>query len=141
MPIQVLFVDDEPEFVRPHIYALENMDCVVSHTETAAQAQRLLEQRSFHLIVLDLILRSGKGEETYGRDEPSPEVGLELHRAIREELGIREIPIIFLTVIQEAAVINRIKTLEQQSGARHTVLVKPKLPSRLLKEVRELTSG
>lgn len=140
MPTCVLFIDDEPENIRPHVDALRNAGYDVTHTETSAGARRFLGERSFDLIVLDLILRSGEDEVTYGAHEPSPEIGLALHKAIREDLGLRDVPIVFLTVVQEAAPIRQIKDFERQFDDQCRVLVKPKLPSRLLKEVRELTA-
>jgi CheY-like chemotaxis protein len=140
MTVNILFVDDEPEFVRAHINALEESGYNVTHVRSYTEALNALQQ-TFHLIVLDLILPPSDTDLQYGESEPSAEVGLSLHRVIREELGLTQTPIIFFTVVNELETRHQIQKIEAKFGLSSSILVKPMLPSKLLIQVRQLVGG
>ncbi|TEU18197.1 MAG: response regulator [Anaerolineales bacterium] len=143
MTLRILFVDDEPEFVRAHINALEDAGYSVKHTRSYTEALGTLQRQSFDLIVLDLILPpiDAYWELEYETAEPSAEVGLGLHRVIREELGLIQVPIVFFTVVGEIEARRQIQETEAKFSLKPTVLIKPALPSKLLVQVRELVGG
>ncbi len=140
MTVKILFIDDEPEFVRAHIDTLEESGYEVTHVSSYNEALEVLQQ-AFNLIVLDLILSPGEVDLEYDASEPSPEVGLRLHRVIREELSLTKTPIIFFTVVNEIEARHQIQKVEARFGFSPPILVKPKLPSKLLTQVRVLTGG
>lgn len=142
MSAKVLFVDDEPEFIRAHIDTLIDAGYIVRHVASYIEALAALEQETFDLIVLDLILPSNDDNVDIGSvAEPSAEVGLKLHKVIREKLGKTTIPIIFFTVVGEMETRTQIWEVEQKYKSRPEILVKPKLPSSLLSIIRKYVGG
>jgi CheY-like chemotaxis protein len=139
--VRILLVDDEPEFVRAHIDALKDAGYDVKHVGSYAEALEALEWQDFDLIVLDLILPPHDDDLDYETAEPDAEVGLGLHRVIREELDLTQVPIIFFTVVNEMETRRRIRETEAKFSLRPTILIKPALPSKLLVLVRRLVGG
>jgi CheY-like chemotaxis protein len=141
MTIHILFVDDEPEFIRAHINALQDSGYKVKSVRSHTEALEALTRQRFDLIVLDLILPRSETELLDETDEPGAQVGLDLHRIIREDLGLTQVPIVFFTVMAEPAIRHHIQKIEARFGLSSTILVKPTLPSKLLNQIRHLTGG
>lgn len=138
MTIHILFVDDEPEFIGAHITALEAAGFTVKQVESYEDALLALQKQSFDLIILDLIL--ARSEPFAGNEETWPDegIGLDLHRRIREELDLTNVPILFFTIVNERATIEKIQRVESGVKGKSRILHKPGLPSKLLDRVRGL---
>ena len=136
MTYDVLFVDDEPEFVRPQIAALEAANYTVTLETDPDRVIALLSRRSFDLIILDLSMPSQR-ESTGQADLSSDLSGMILHEVIRCEAGLVTVPIIFLTVVRDHAVRERLRQREETYGQSLRYLTKPTLPSEVVAEVRK----
>lgn len=131
-PIRILFIDDEPYFMRAHIDTLKDEGYLVDEAEDGDEALRRLEASDYDLVILDIIMPPGSLEDTNN----GMRTGLRIHKAIRRELRLG-VPIIFLTVIENREVHRRIKRMEQEFGdPRSPILVKPVLPSELVEQVK-----
>ena len=141
MTTRILFIDDEPHFVSPHIEALKDAGYIVTHVVTPKEAQRQLQKSQFDLIVLDLILPAGDGDPELSAVEPGSELGLQLHQIIRADPRHKRTPILFFTVISELNIQRTIQQTEDKAGMQCAILTKPVLPSSLLIAVRRLIGG
>jgi len=138
---KILFIDDEPEFVRPQISALEEMGYDVTFKSDPYSAIAVLENQQFDLIILDLIMPPYNDKK---QDEPenklvdeSIEVGEKLHRELRERLKVNT-PIIFLTVIRDHEIRNGIGKLERKHNQRPHFLTKPISSNAVVDEVEKV---
>lgn len=142
MIYRILFVDDEQRFVMPHVEVLEEAGYEVVKARSHREAMDQLQRDNFDLIILDLILPVGEHNTHYEHTEPDSEIGLGLHKIIRRDLQLTQVPIIFLTVVGEQSVRKDIQDLEKRiPGSKWRILLKPALPSRLLALVHELLGG
>ena len=138
MAKRILFIDDEPEFVRAHVNALEEVGKYdVVFVKSYEEAFEALQNQRFDLIILDLILPPPEAGFAGDQSEPSVEVGFNLRKVIREEMGLTQVPIIFFTVVNEIEPRRQIHSMEVKLGQQPIILVKPKLPSRLLAAVSQ----
>lgn len=138
MSKRILFIDDEPEFVRPQVTMLEEEDYEVVLEPDPVTALDLLRQNAFDLIILDLIIPPSQPLE--GNEEEDWELafsntGMDLHREIRERMGVRDIPIIFLSVVRDQELRNQLKQREGRCGQRFRFLAKPVSSSDVLAAV------
>ena len=135
----ILFIDEEPEYIRPYIEALRDEGYKVTLATTVDQAYRLLDEQEFDLIVLDLIMPPGQSEKKETREELNyAETGIRLCKYIRDKLGFIDIPIIFLTVVTDPTIHQEIRKLERRYGLKPRILIKPILPSEVVTEVRKV---
>jgi len=112
---KILFIDDEPEFVRPQITALEDAGYAVALEMDPDEAVALLQKQEFDLIILDLIMPPRQEDREQGDQELDyAETGMKLHREIRDELGLVDIPIIFLTVVRDQDIRREISQRERK---------------------------
>ncbi|MBP7651898.1 response regulator [Candidatus Dependentiae bacterium] len=80
IPLKVLIVDDEPEFLRSMKKILQINNCDTIVCERGKQAVKLVLKNDFDLIFLDMLLPDMKGEEIF-----------------REIKKIKSIPIVFIS--------------------------------------------
>jgi len=73
-----------------------------------------------------------------GAHEPDyAETGVQMHREIREEMGLVDIPIIFLTVVRDHDIRHEIGQRERQYGHRPVFLTKPVRTNEVVAKVQE----
>jgi len=135
MEKKILFIDDEPYFVRSLIEALEDEGYKVDQAVNGTQAIEELEESVPDVIILDIImLTGGRISDTHG----GMRTGLRVHEIIRDKMGLK-VPIIFVTVVEDPNAHRAIRQLERRHGIETSaILVKPVLPSELLDEVKNL---
>jgi CheY-like chemotaxis protein len=129
----ILYIDDEPYFVRSLVEALEDEGYTVDQATDGTEAIEKLMGSVPDLIILDIIMPPGGGG-------PNPEdgrrTGLKDHEIIRGELGLRT-PIIFVTVVDDPEAHTLIRLLEHKHGIEDgAILVKPVLPTELIEQVK-----
>lgn len=128
---KILFIDDEPYYVRAHIDALIDEGYKVDKAGDGNEALEKLKDSEYDLIVLDIIMPPGDLENTNN----GMRTGLRIHEIIRRQLCLT-IPIIFLTVVGSHDDHRYIRQIERQCGRpRLSILVKPVLPSELVEQV------
>ena len=62
-PVRVLLVEDAPTIAGFVSYVLEESGCEVAHVPSVAEAREVLAERWFDLVIADLRLPDGRGEE------------------------------------------------------------------------------
>ena len=139
MTKRILFIDDEPEFVDPQVVALEEAGYEVTLESAPDAAVALLQERDFDLIILDLIMPPRRRDRERGEQELDfAETGVKLYREIRDELGIVDIPIIFLTVVRDQDIRREIRRRERKYGHKPRFLTKPARSSDVVAEVQRV---
>ncbi len=83
---KVLVVDDDPDFQEVHRVVLESRGFEVSAAYTAEEGLEKIRDEEPDLVILDVMLPDGYE-------------GFEVARQVREELGLRDLPILILTSI------------------------------------------
>jgi CheY-like chemotaxis protein len=137
MTKRILFVDDEPEFVRPQVTALEDTGYEVTLEMDPDRAVTLLQQQKFDLIILDLIMPPRREDKERGYQEPDyAETGVKLHQEIRDKPELADIPIIFLTVVRDQGIQREIRQRERKYGHKLRYLTKPVSSSDVVVEVQ-----
>lgn len=135
MRVRILFIDDEPHFNESHAEALRDADFEVVCEASAANAlKRLNSNDNFDLIILDLLMPPNGEDIQNGTSDPR-ETGVKVHRQIRSSGNI-DVPIIFLSVIRDPRITDRVKELEIRYGHTPKILRKPILPSEVVASVR-----
>jgi CheY-like chemotaxis protein len=138
MAKRILFIDDEPEFVRPQVTALDEVGYTVTLETDPDEALGLLQEQEFDLIILDLIMMPPRGEDKEKDDQELDyaETGMKLHQEIRDGLGLVDIPIIFLTVVRDQDIRREVRRREREYGHRPRFLTKPARSSDVVAEVQ-----
>ena len=138
MAKKILFIDDEPEFVRPQVTALEDAGYEVTLETDPDEAVALLQKQEFDLIILDLIMPPRREDRERGDQELDfAETGVKLHQEIRDRLRLVDIPIVFLSVVRDLDIRGRLMQLEGSCGQRFRFLIKPTRSSELVAEVQK----
>jgi len=132
---RILFVDDEPWFMKEMMEQLEEEGYQVIPAYNGTQALEILESgEPIDLIVLDIMMPTGERiTDPFGGRRAGVKVG----EFIRKERKSK-IPIVYLTVISDEAVHSHIEQIEKEAGLEATILVKPVFPSELVDEVKKL---
>jgi len=125
MAKKILFIDDEPEFVAPQVMALEEAGYEVTLKSDPDEAVALLQKQDFDLIILDLIMPPGRRDRERGDQELDFALtGVRLHQEIRDELGLVDIPVVFLSVVRDTDIRGRLRQRERSCGRRFRFLTK-----------------
>lgn len=134
---QVLFVDDEPEFVRPQVEALISNGYDVILKTNADDAFDFLSSHRPDLIILDLIMPPRQIDVPKNMNAPDfVETGVRLHQAIREDLRLMDVPIIFLSVVRDQQIRHELTALERRYFPRLRFLTKPISSGEVVAEVQ-----
>lgn len=136
MSTKILFVDDEPEFIYPQVEALENEGYQVFVKSRLIEAIEILHRIKFDLIILDIIMppENNNAKNTDAQDYSAS--GVELHHTIREKLKLHDVPIIFLSVVRDQNIRQKLRQMETKYDKQFRFLTKPSLPSELITEVK-----
>ncbi len=134
----ILFIDDEPEYIRPQINALTVAGYRVVRCSNPDEAFDYLQRETPNLIILDLIMPPRR-QDIAKMDQINDlvETGVKLHEDIREELGLTDVPIIFLSVVRDRDIRRVISQREQQYGHKNRFLTKPISSSEVVLAVRQ----
>lgn len=137
-PKQILFVDDEPEYVRPQVDALLDAGYkVILKTDPDEAIAFLLKDRKPDLIILDLIMPPRQKDVVEDeREIDLVESGMRLYEDIREGLRLTDIPIIFLSVVRDREIQRELSERERKYNQRHRFLAKPISSSEVVTEVQ-----
>lgn len=139
MAKKILFVDDEPEFVRPQVTALEDAGYEVILETNPDEALALLQKQEFDLIILDLIMPPlQKDKERCDQELDYAETGIKLLQEIRSKLNLIDVPIIFLTVVRDQDLRSKIRQYESKYGHRSRFLTKPVRLRNVVAEVQRV---
>lgn len=137
MAKRILFIDDEPEFVRPQVMALEDAGYAVTLETDPDEAMALLGKQKFSLIILDLIMPPRReGKEQGGLELDFVEIGVNLYQGIRDKPGLTDIPIIFLSVVRDQDIHRELRQRERRYGQEFRFLMKPARSSDVVAEVQ-----
>jgi len=80
---KILIVEDQPDVLKTMLYLLKRVGCETMGAKTGAEAMRLASAGKFDLITLDIDLPDTNG--------------LELCRRLKQDLHLRQIPVIFVS--------------------------------------------
>ena len=141
MEHRILFIDDEPEYVRPQITVLQESGFEVTQATDPDEAMQFLQEGKFDLIVMDLIMPYSIAVSDYNEDndELLIESGVVLHRQIRIELGLKAVPIVFLSVVRDPEILRDLRQLEAECGQpAPSFLGKPISSADVLAEVQRV---
>lgn len=134
----ILYADDEPWFVEALFEALTDAGYSLIKAKNGTEVLRYLKKANElpHLIILDVIMPTGEDiPETNG----GRRTGIKVHEIIRKEMHITDVPVLFLTVVDDSSVEGDVGNLERSIGSKNfSVLIKPVLPTELLEKVRSL---
>ncbi|MCU0474809.1 MAG: hypothetical protein MUC99_01615 [Anaerolineae bacterium] len=143
---RILLLDDEPDKAHLLMPWLKTSGIEVEYESTAHGVIERLRNpnEKFDVLVLDMMMPGSHGEDPNSYDEPDPvESGKRLHRIIRADLKLRDIPIIFLSVVRDTTIRDAIR----QEEAKHTTpnarerlffVSKPVLASALIDRIRKV---
>lgn len=114
--INILWVDDEIDLLKPHILFLEKKDCNVSTCLSGTEALELIEEENFDIIFLD---------------ENMPGItGLETLSEIKEKKP--QIPVVMITKSEEEYI------MEEAIGSKIAdYLIKPVNPNQILLSIKK----
>ena len=129
----ILFIEDEKFWMEGFILELKDEHNQVTIAEDAEEAIRHLKKgkHDFDLIILDIMLPRGEAKDTpsIGKDIKTGQMGLEILRLFRKEMGCTT-PVITLTAVTDTD--TKRKALEYGVEA---YLTKPISLSRFMKNV------
>lgn len=83
-PQRVLFVDDEPYLTAHYRRALADAGLVVTYAQSANEALKLVEQDTFEVVIVDLMLPMSVAADAPA-EVPGADTGLWLLRRLREQ--------------------------------------------------------
>lgn len=128
--IQVLFVEDELEFVKDLPVVLKNKGFEVIATTDSAEALEFFARQDFDVVLTDIAMPPGKDMDekavAYGR-----ETGIEVIKRMR--ILKPHVPIVVLTVIRDQEIISRIR----KAGARY-ILHKPQETQQIVEVLQRV---
>lgn len=134
MAKKILFIDDEPYFVRALIEALEDEGYVVEQAHNGSEAIEKLRHSEYDLIMLDIIMPTG---DSISDPCGGTRTGIRDLEIMRGEL-VNKLPMICVTVVDDPDVHDEIRQIEiHHEIQKSTILVKPVMPSELIEQVKE----
>jgi len=130
----ILWIENQLEYDGAHLKVLRRAGYTVHKAWSAEEGMHVLHQygQKYDLILLDILMGErplGKREVVEGR------TGLALYEIIRDDIKL-SVPIVFVTVIVDPAVVADIQQRESVRGFAYYILHKPFRPSELLMKVR-----
>jgi CheY-like chemotaxis protein len=132
----ILWIENELEYAGSHLKVLRRAGYTVHTAWSAEEGVRRLRQQGqkCDLILLDILMGERPVE---GREVINGRTGLALYEVIRDDLNLT-IPIVFVTVIVNTAVVADIQQRESMRGFSYHILHKPARPSELLEAVQAI---
>jgi CheY-like chemotaxis protein len=127
---RILFIDDEPFEMSPIKDALEfeeKYEVLLAEDET--EALQAIENETFDLIILDIMMTAEKNQED---PAASRTTGIRIGRIIKNKHP--QTPIICLSVVKNRMVKDQMKQFA-------TYIEKPALPSQVLRVVEQALTG
>ncbi len=122
---QILVVDDDPDFVEATRMVLEKAGYEVQATSSAEAGLERIAERKPDLLILDVMLPSGYE-------------GFEVARKVREELGLRELPLVILSNVHGVKDVKYRFAPDENYLPVDVFLDKPVTPETLVETVRSL---
>jgi len=122
---KVLVVDDDPDFQEVHRVVLESRGFEVSAAYTAEEGLEKIRDEEPDLVILDVMLPDGYE-------------GFEVARQVREELGLRDLPILILTSIHARKQVSYRFAPDDDWIPVDVFLDKPVEPAMLVNKVVEM---
>lgn len=127
----IIWIEDDIEIIDPVVRPLERAGYQVVRLNTVKEVLDAIEKiRAADLVLLDMILRPGMEEHTFGRYP-----GLDILELLREKYAI-EVPVVVLTVVDRPEVRQRLNELGTAEIVR-----KPVRPSTLKEVVDGVLGG
>ncbi|HNY91717.1 MAG TPA: response regulator [bacterium] len=123
---RILLVDDDPDFVEINRMILEASDYEVDAADSVALALQQLEQNSYDLLIIDLMMEE--------RDS-----GFTLTYAVRSDERLRDLPILMLTSAQEKTGFSFLLSEDQEWMKVDDFAAKPLKPAELVARIEKLT--
>ncbi len=119
---KILFIEDEEFLLEQYQIALSDFDVIPANS--ALKGLELIRQMDFDAVLLDIMMPPTEDMDpelvSYGRS-----TGVEICRRIK---NIRpDIPIVVLSVVRDAGILNRIK----EAGASE-IINKPAMPNKVI---------
>lgn len=139
---RVLYLDDEPEYAVPFVDALTRRRFHVELFSTTDEVEERLKRpdgRDFDVLILDMLMPGSHGRDVLGEEKNPVESGLRLHHTIRAKLGIVDVPIIFMSVVRDPKVRDKIRQEETRYRNRVSFVNKPVLPTDLIERIKKVT--
>jgi CheY-like chemotaxis protein len=135
---KILMVDDDLEHIEPYAEALEDSGYSVTRAMTVDEALQLLKTETFDLLILDLLMPPEQSMADQIENLVLRETGLRLHRTIRKDLGLQNVPIMFVTLVRDKEIRGKIRQAEREfTGTEPLFLTKPVALYALLAEVNK----
>lgn len=138
MSIKVLWVEDEPNSMTYEVMLAEQRGWHITSAETASRALDLVRDRSFDLVVVDLILPQNNYEKERGHFDPY--AGIHLIESVRQRTTSGhtppDVPILVITAVVTDDL--RARVLDKLESSRY-YLNKPLEEGVYREVVRELT--
>lgn len=130
MCTRVLFIDDDAKRVSSHteMMGIEGFDVRIMTSAQEGLEELKAHKDDYDVVILDIMMP--KGEFTREETNHGRTTGLVLLEKLREIS--RDIPIIVLTVLRDPTIMKKAKKL-----GIGEYLLKPQLPSKLIKVVEE----
>lgn len=143
---RILLLDDEPDKAHLLMPWFKSAGIEVEYESTAQGVIDRLKNPNEHfdVLVLDMMMPGSHGEDPLSYEDPDlVESGKRLHRIIRGELKLHEIPIVFLSVVRDTSIRAAIRDEEAKynrpGGKERLVFVaKPVLASALIDRIRKV---
>ncbi|MBT3390962.1 MAG: response regulator [Chloroflexi bacterium] len=127
----IIWIEDDIEIIDPVVRPLERAGYQVVRLNTVQEVLGAIEKiRAADLVLLDMILRPGMEEHTFGRYP-----GLDILGLFREKYAI-DVPVVVLTVVDRPEVRQRLNELGTAQIVR-----KPVRPSALKEVVDGVLGG
>jgi CheY-like chemotaxis protein len=139
---RILLVDDEPEFAKPHVEALEDADYTVKPVMDPNTTIEELDKHIYDLVILDLLMPPLHKDLNDRDRSPRPvlrETGVEVYKQIRAIKGFQEIPVIILSVVRDPVIRDKLLIIDEDRS-KIKLLTKPILPSELINAIRSFQS-
>jgi CheY-like chemotaxis protein len=139
---RILLVDDEPEFARSHIEALEEEGYEVISIMDPNITIEELDKSEYDLIILDNLMPPLHKDLHDGDRSPRPDLrgtGIEVYKQVRAIKGFQEIPIIILSVVRDPDIRDKLLIIDEDRR-KVKLLTKPILPSELINAIRSFQS-